>query len=71
MRFGPIIRKIMTLKFILSSLFFMPVIMFIPSLSFVAVTKLNIHVVNTIMCYICVMYTMLGGIQAVVWTDVI
>lgn len=99
MRFGPIIRNIMTIIFILTCIFFMPVIMFIPSLSFVAgkritmndknsssnvyvecflyfffsisVTKLNIHVVNTVMCYICVIYTMLGGIQAVVWTDVI
>lgn len=37
----------------------------------ISVTKLNIYVVNTVMCYICVVYTMLGGIQAVVWTDVI
>lgn len=36
----------------------------------IPVTKLNIHVVNTVMCYVCVIYTMLGGIQAVVWTDV-
>lgn len=36
----------------------------------ISVTKLNIHVVNTVVCYICVFYTMLGGIQAVVWTDV-
>lgn len=34
------------------------------------VTKHNIHTVNTIVSYVCVFYTMLGGIQAVVWTDV-
>lgn len=31
---------------------------------------LNIHVVNSVVCSICVFYTMLGGIKAVVWTDV-
>lgn len=92
LRFGPTTRKCVTIIFILVNCFFLPVIMYIPSLSFVEgktrnseqlnlywlltvsivipVSKLNIHVVNTIMCYICVFYTMSGGIQAVVWTDV-
>lgn len=29
------------------------------------------HLINTIVCSICVMYTMLGGLKAVVWTDVL
>lgn len=39
MRFGPAIRNIMTITFILSSFFYMPVVMFIPSLSFVTGTR--------------------------------
>lgn len=36
----------------------------------VSVTKHNVQIVNLITCYICVIYTMLGGIKAVVWTNV-
>lgn len=32
---------------------------------------MNIHLINTVVCSICVFYTMLGGIKAVVWTDVV
>lgn len=35
-----------------------------------SVTKFNVQVVNIVICYICVIYTMLGGIKSVVWTDV-
>lgn len=43
---------------------------FIRQTLIVPATKQNIHIVNIIVCYICVIYTMLGGIKAVVWTDV-
>ncbi|XP_031621567.1 uncharacterized protein LOC116339681 [Contarinia nasturtii] len=71
LRFSKSVRKFTTLLFITLYLFYLPVVMFIPSASFVEVTKHNIHVVNTIVAYICVFYTMLGGIKAVVWTDVL
>lgn len=35
-----------------------------------SVTKFDVHLINTIVCYVCVVYTLLGGIKAVVWTDV-
>lgn len=31
----------------------------------------NVHIINTLLCLICVLYTMIGGIKAVVWTDVV
>lgn len=34
-------------------------------------TKQNIQFVNIVVSYICVIYTLLGGIKAVVWTDVL
>jgi len=47
----------------------------IPSLvgnfSYLLVTGFNVHLINTVVCSICVFYTMFGGIKAVVWTDVI
>lgn len=32
---------------------------------------MNIHQINVIVSSICVFYTMMGGIKAVVWTDVV
>uniref|UniRef100_T1GN66 Uncharacterized protein n=1 Tax=Megaselia scalaris TaxID=36166 RepID=T1GN66_MEGSC len=60
-----------TLFFILGYLY-IPVYSYISSqaLSFVT-TGINVHLINTIVCSICVMYTMLGGLKAVVWTDVL
>lgn len=35
------------------------------------VTGINIHITTPIICIICISYTVLGGLKAVVWTDVI
>lgn len=35
------------------------------------VTGVNIHVITPIMCVVCVFYTCIGGLKAVVWTDVV
>lgn len=35
------------------------------------VTGINIHLINIMVSSICIFYTMLGGIKAVVWTDVV
>lgn len=33
------------------------------------VTGINMHVIAPITCFICIFYTTLGGLKAVVWTD--
>nr|XP_023012361.1 sodium-coupled monocarboxylate transporter 2 [Leptinotarsa decemlineata] len=37
--------------------------------SIISVTGINIHLVGTIVAVVCVFYTFLGGLRAVVWTD--
>ncbi|XP_055905825.1 sodium-coupled monocarboxylate transporter 1-like [Eupeodes corollae] len=71
LRFNKTTRQILTLSFVLTGYLLMPVFIFIPALSFAQVTGVNIHLINAIVCSICVFYTMLGGIKAVVWTDVV
>ncbi|XP_055848233.1 sodium-coupled monocarboxylate transporter 1-like [Episyrphus balteatus] len=71
LRFNKKTRKIVTFAYILTTFLYLPVYIFIPSLAFSQVTGNNVHIVNGIVCFVCVMYTMLGGIKAVVWTDVI
>ncbi|XP_055686683.1 sodium-coupled monocarboxylate transporter 2 isoform X1 [Lutzomyia longipalpis] len=71
MRFSRRIRNIITISFIASAYVLLPIILFIPAIALAQVTGMNVHLINTIACSVCVIYTMLGGIKAVVWTDVI
>ncbi|XP_075146358.1 sodium-coupled monocarboxylate transporter 2-like [Haematobia irritans] len=70
-RFDKRTRKFVTASFVLNACLMLPVYIFIPALAFSQVTGINIHLINTIVCSICMFYTMLGGIKAVVWTDVV
>lgn len=36
-----------------------------------AVTGVNVHLVTPIVCIVCIFYTCVGGLKAVVWTDVV
>lgn len=40
-----------------------------PALAFNQVTGVDLHLIGGIVCIICVFYTMIGGIKAVVHTD--
>ncbi|XP_032579041.1 sodium-coupled monocarboxylate transporter 2 isoform X1 [Drosophila sechellia] len=71
LRFSKRTRQLVTVTFILNQFLMLPVYMFVPSLAFSQVTGYNIHLINTVVSSICVFYTMLGGIKAVVWTDVV
>ncbi|EDW84257.1 uncharacterized protein Dwil_GK14044 [Drosophila willistoni] len=71
MRFNKRTRQLITGTFVMNQFLMLPVFMFVPSLAFSQVTGLNIHLINTVVSSICVFYTMLGGIKAVVWTDVV
>ncbi|XP_017026629.1 sodium-coupled monocarboxylate transporter 2 isoform X1 [Drosophila kikkawai] len=71
MRFSKRTRQLVTITFIMNQFLMLPVYMFVPALAFSQVTGYNIHLINTVISSICVFYTMLGGIKAVVWTDVV
>ncbi|XP_017844652.1 sodium-coupled monocarboxylate transporter 2 [Drosophila busckii] len=71
MRFNRATRQIQTIIFVLTIFFMLPIWIFMPSLAFAQVTGFNVHTINAIVCGICIFYTMIGGIKAVVWTDVI
>ncbi|XP_017073386.1 sodium-coupled monocarboxylate transporter 2 [Drosophila eugracilis] len=71
MRFCREVRVMQTFIFIMTMFFMLPIFIFLPSLAFSQVTGFNVHIINTVICSICIFYTMFGGIKAVVWTDVI
>ncbi|ERL91853.1 hypothetical protein D910_09178 [Dendroctonus ponderosae] len=49
----------------------LPLVIYVPALAFNQVTDINVHLITPVVCLICIFYTSMGGIRAVVWTDVI
>ncbi|KAK3908024.1 Sodium-coupled monocarboxylate transporter 2 [Frankliniella fusca] len=47
----------------------MPIVIYVPALAFSQVTGADLHVITPIVCVVCIFYTTLGGLRAVVWTD--
>lgn len=52
-------------------LFFNYQVIYVPALAFNQTTGVDIHTITPIVMTICIFYTCVGGIKAVVWTDVI
>jgi Na+/proline symporter len=46
-------------------------VIYVPALAFNQTTGIDIHIITPIVMTICIFYTCIGGIKAVVWTDVI
>lgn len=47
----------------------MPIIIYVPALAMNQVSGIDLHLIGGIVCVICVFYTLVGGIKAVVHTD--
>ncbi|XP_058818709.1 sodium-coupled monocarboxylate transporter 1-like [Topomyia yanbarensis] len=68
-RFDRIVRLTASFVFALSALFLIPVVIYVPALAFSQVSGINLHLVTPILCVVCIFYTTVGGLRAVVWTD--
>uniref|UniRef100_A0AAG5CZG0 Sodium/solute symporter n=1 Tax=Anopheles atroparvus TaxID=41427 RepID=A0AAG5CZG0_ANOAO len=71
LRFDRRIRLLGSGLFTLATLLHLPIVIYVPALAFNQVSGVNVHVVSTSVCLVCIFYTLVGGIKAVVWTDVI
>ncbi|XP_026272716.1 sodium-coupled monocarboxylate transporter 1 isoform X1 [Frankliniella occidentalis] len=71
MRFDRRVRLAGSVLFTISLITWLPVVIYVPALSFNQVTGTNIHFVTPAVCTVCVFYTCVGGMKAVVWTDVV
>lgn len=70
-RFNAFIRVICSMAFIIFQVGRMGVVLFLPSIALNVVTGLDIFLCISIMGVCSILYTMIGGIEAVVWTDAI
>lgn len=55
----------------LSTITWLPIVIYVPALAFNQTTGIDIHIITPVVMGVCVFYTCLGGIKAVIWTDVI
>ncbi|XP_044267363.1 sodium-coupled monocarboxylate transporter 2-like [Tribolium madens] len=68
-RFDQKTRVFSSFLFAVSQILFLPVVIYIPALAFAAATGINLHLVTPVICAVCIFYTTIGGLKAVVWTD--
>ena len=70
-RLGPISRFLTVLQFFINSLIQVSSMVFIPALILKSITGWSLQVIVPLIVLISIIYTLLGGIKAVIWTDVI
>ncbi len=71
LRFGVGLRLYGSLAFVTYQLGKMGIFLLLPALALATVTGFNVYVCIAVMGLLCTLYTVLGGIEAVVWTDVL
>lgn len=70
-RFGNICRNLTVLQFFINSLIQVSSMVFIPSIIVEKITGWSLTIVVPIIVVIALIYTLVGGLKAVIWTDAI
>lgn len=70
-RFNVAVRLFGSASFILLQVGRTSIVLYLPSLAMATVSSFNIYTCIVVMGVLCVVYTVMGGIEAVIWTDVV
>ncbi|XP_069351358.1 sodium-dependent multivitamin transporter [Eulemur rufifrons] len=70
LRFNKTVRVCGTMTFIFQMVIYMGVVLYAPSLALNAVTGFDLWLSVLTLGIVCTVYTALGGLKAVIWTDV-
>ncbi|XP_034277024.1 sodium-dependent multivitamin transporter [Pantherophis guttatus] len=70
LRFNKVVRLCGTATFIFQMVIYMGVVLYAPALALNAVTNFDIWASVLTIGIVCTLYTALGGLKAVIWTDV-
>ncbi|XP_011354791.1 sodium-dependent multivitamin transporter [Pteropus vampyrus] len=71
LRFNKTVRVFGTVTFIFQMVIYMGVVLYVPSLALNAVTGFDLWLSVLTLGLVCTIYTALGGLKAVIWTDVL
>ena len=70
-RFNVGVRLFASASFVLYQFGRMAIVLLLPAMALSTVTGINVHLCILVMGVLATVYTVLGGIEAVIWTDVI
>ncbi|XP_059612658.1 sodium-coupled monocarboxylate transporter 2-like [Phlebotomus argentipes] len=70
LRFSRSVRIFASVLYSIVSLLFLSVTVYVPALAVHEFTGVSVHLTTGLLTIVCVFYTAIGGIKAVVWTDV-
>ncbi|KAG7158327.1 Sodium-coupled monocarboxylate transporter 2-like 3 [Homarus americanus] len=68
-RFHRSVRWLGSAVFIIQMCLYMAIVVYAPALALQQVTGINGYVSISLICFVCMFYTTLGGMKAVLWTD--
>ncbi|XP_031626477.1 sodium-coupled monocarboxylate transporter 1 [Contarinia nasturtii] len=70
-RFDNRVRMFGAVLFTFGTMMWLPIVIYVPALAFNQITGVNVHWITPLVCLVCIFYTCVGGLKAVVWTDCI
>jgi SSS family transporter len=70
-RFNVVVRLVASFMFILFQFARIGIVLYLPSIALSVVTGIDIRICIAVMGLLSIAYTVMGGIEAVIWTDVI
>lgn len=68
-RYGPLIKYLVTIIFIIQMVFYNAVVLYLPSMALQTILNLSKFYSILLIGAMCVLYSAIGGLKAVVWTD--
>lgn len=68
-RFGRVTRVVTSLAFCVQMILYMAIVLYVPALTLEAVTGLPRATSIVLVGFVCVFYSTIGGIKAVIFTD--
>lgn len=70
-RFGVSLRSVSSFLFILFHIGRIAIIVYLPTLAITSVSNINPVLIASVVGILCIIYTFLGGMEGVIWSDVI
>lgn len=70
-RFGPVMRILGSLLFMLYHIARVAIVIYLPIIAITSVSDINPIIIALFVGGLCIIYTFLGGIEGVIWSDVI
>eukprot|EP00397_Hematodinium_sp_SG-2012_P028406 GEMP01029905.1.p1 GENE.GEMP01029905.1~~GEMP01029905.1.p1 ORF type:complete len:665 (+),score=92.54 GEMP01029905.1:86-2080(+) len=66
-----LLRTICSICYVIQTILYMAIVVYAPSLALAQLTGIEVRYSNAIIFSVCMVYTCLGGLKAVMWTDVL